>query len=111
MTHTVNNGYYEQVSIWRDPDDIKGEIDGIKATLRESNRRMKSLDAARESISEMLDTQEIGEDTSIVSALEILLERAEQTCQECSTLLENLDELREELDESIWWARGGISKA
>ena len=111
MTHTVQNGYYEQVSIWRDPDDIKDEIDTIKASLRESNRRIQSLEAARESISEMLDTQQIGEDASIVSALEILLEKAEQTCGECSALLENLDELRDELDESIWWARGGIAKA
>lgn len=111
MTHITNEGYYEQISIWRDPDDIKREIDGIKSSLRDSNKRMQSLEAARESISEMLDTQQIGEDTSVVSALEVLLEKAEQTCLECNLLMENLDSLRDELDESIWWARGGIARA
>ena len=111
MLHTIQNGYYEQVSIWRDPEDIREEIDSIKATLREANKRMDALEGARESIAEMLDTQQIGEDTSVVTALEVLLEKAEETYNECSLLSENLDNLKEELDESIWWARGGIIKA
>ncbi len=110
MYHTVNHGYYEQTSIWRDPDDIKQEIDSIRATLREANKRMSALEAAKDGIAELLDTEEIGENTSVVCALEVLLEKAEETYNECSLLSENIDSLKEELDESLWWARGGIAK-
>ena len=111
MYHTTSNGYYNPPSIWRDPDDIKYEIDSIKATLKEANKRMSTLEAAKDSIAELLDTEEIGEDTTVLHALELLLEKAEETYEECSQLSESLDSLREELDESVWWARGGIARA
>ena len=47
---------------------------------------------------------------SVVQMLEVLLEKAEETYNECSLLSENIDSLKEELDESIWWAKGGITK-
>jgi hypothetical protein len=36
------------------------------------------------------------------------LEETESTYNECARLFESLDELREELDESIWFTNGGI---
>jgi hypothetical protein len=111
MYHTVSGGYYSPASVWRDPEDIKEEIDAIRLSLREANKRMRTLDAAKEGIYSLLDTEEIGEDTSVVSALELLLEKAEETFDECNLLSESLDDLKDELDESLWWARGGISKA
>ena len=110
MITVINEIYYPQLSIWRDPDEIKSEIDSIKASLREANKRMTALEAAKDGIAALLDTQDIGDDTSVVQMLEVLLEKAEETYNECSLLSENIDSLKEELDESIWWAKGGITK-
>lgn len=110
MITVTQSDYYAQSSIWRDPDDIKREIDSIKASLREANKRMTALEAAKDGIAALLDTEEIGDDTSVVTMLEVLLEKAEETYNECSLLSENIDSLKEELDESLWWAKGGITK-
>lgn len=115
MLHLVDRCYYEEPFYFRDAEDIREDISSVKSALREANKKIKALDEARESmkgaVSEMRtvrDKNGDGEEDELSERLSMLFEETESTYNECARLFESLDALKEELDESIWFASGGI---
>lgn len=114
MMHLVDRCYCEQPFYWRDTEDIKKEISQVRSTLRSANKRLEELEEARDGMRTLiseLDLEGRGDESEegkkITSELSCLLEEAERTYSECERLFENLDALKEELDESFWFANGG----
>lgn len=104
MLHTVSQGYYEEPYYFRDVSDIKSEIESVRSSLKRANKKIEELEEAKENVKIAIEEGN-GEERELLCELEDIAENAEMTYSECNRLVENLECLKDELDETLWWAK------
>ncbi len=95
--------------LWRDPDDVREEIVKIWGLLGQATARMKVAQEAGEALSLSLSEQEDYSDGVKIKLMEVLCEECDELRQALSRLEEEAAALCEELEDSLWWMKGGVS--
>ena len=101
MLRLIDASYYDEPYYVRDISDIKSEIEEVKGSLKRANKKIEELEEAKENVRTAIDEGD-GEEKELLCELEEIAENAENTYSECSRLSENLECLKEELDEALW---------
>ncbi len=92
--------------LWREPQEVKEEIRELRRLIDEATTHMKTLEEAKEELLLTLSEEEDYRDGEKIRLLEELCEGAEEEKERLRELSLSMDDLTDELHDSVWWMRG-----
>ena len=105
---TIDDAYPEERILWREPDEIREEIDLVRELLRATQGSLGESERRREEL--LLALSDEGyEDHERIRELEMLCEECDEIKATLESLWERVDTLAEELEDARYFLRGGAA--
>ena len=106
MYHYQPAAYTEEPTLWRDAEDVREELSLLHVALTHARTRLDALYACREAVLTHAEeeTEEKGAAAETVDSLLCGIEEAES---EIDGLREDISDLKNELEDSLYMIRAG----
>ena len=106
MLEYYNAPHGEASCFYRAPDAVREEMRELSHTLADAKRRLSLLVENRDSFSELYGEDALYEDGAMEELCGFLCEETEEAERIVQHLRDELHALREELEDSLWYAKG-----